>query len=479
MKKNVLKRVTGVLLTGVLVLGLIGCGGSGTKDNNGKTDGDKTGKIEDYDAVVDLNGYECVITSNFIQNDPDMETIMGSERSFEEARRYVEETYNCKIKIATLWPSMENLRAKTMTGDKYADAIHIPMNLLLQAIRSGYVQNLNEIEGLDLDSYRWVEACTNMATYDGQVYGLNFMRPSEVRTCLVYNREVLKQCGVTEDLEQLVRDKQWTFDKFEEIMRKCTKDTDGDGVTNIYGMLPAIYEQLGVAMINSNGGSLVTVEDGVAKENFTAPEAVTALNYLTKWMNDDKIVANVYGDDSRFGVTTQAYANYFVDGECAFMFCESWLITQQIKNIANGLDYGILPFPMGPDADDYVSNADNALVFAIPSTNTEDVDKTVIILNALAKAVAGEEGDTEAQEAYDYDIMMEYFGKEDAKAAEMYNLILSKSYIDLGAGVDTLYSEFQTACIKDPCFRKYGTPASAIESVSGIYDELINSVYNK
>ena len=75
-----------------------------------------------------------------------METVMGSERSFEEARQYVEKTYNCKIKVTSLWPSMENLRAKTMAGDKYADIIHIPMNFLLQAIRAGYIQDLNTVK---------------------------------------------------------------------------------------------------------------------------------------------------------------------------------------------------------------------------------------------------------------------------------------------------------------------------------------------
>lgn len=478
MKKNVWKRLVGIWVIAALLVCMVGCGtdkGGKKNPDNGEVNND-TGKTDD--SVVDLGGYEFVVGSSFIQNDPDMETVMGSERSFEEARRYVEETYNCKIKITSLWPDMETLRAKTMTGDKYADVIQIPMNFLLQAIRAGYVQGLDDVKGIYKDDYRWVEACTNMATYDGVTYGLNFMRPSEVRTCLVYNREVLKQCGVTENLEQLVRDKEWTFDKFEEIMKQCTKDTNGDGVTDIFGMYPAVCASLGTAMVNSNGGSLVKIEDGVAKENFTSQETVTALNYLSKWLNDDKIVANVYGSESRLGITTQSYADYFVNGECAFMFCESWLVTQQIKGKAGGLDYGMLPFPMGPDADDYVSNANNAMVFAIPSTNTEDIDKTVIILNALAKAVAGEEDDSEAQEAYDYDIMMEYFGKEDKDAAEMYNLILSKSYVDRGAGVDSLLSEFGTTCVIDACFRQFGTPASAIESISGMYDDLINSIYN-
>lgn len=477
MKKSFWSRIAALGMVAVLMFGLVACG-SGKPSNDSSNDNTTdTGKTDD--TVVDLGGYEFVVASPFIQDSPDMETVMGSERSFEEARQKVEKAYNCKIKVTNLWPSMENLRAKTMTGDKYADIIHIPMNFQLQAIRAGYIQDLNSVKGLYPDDYRWVKACTEMATYDKGVYGLNFMRPSEVRTCLVYNRDVLKKCGITENMEQLVRDKQWTFDKFEELLKKATKDTNGDGKTDIFGMMPAIWNELGFAMINSNGGSLVKVENGVAKENFSSQEAITALNYLSKWINEDKTVANVYGADARLGITTQAYANYFVNGECAFMFCESWLITQQIKPIANNVDYGILPLPMGPNATDYVSNANNALVFAIPSTNTKDVDKTVIVMNALAKEVAGAENDSDAQAAYDYDIMMDYFGKEDADAAEMYNLILSKSYVDRGAAVDSLLADFGSEVVVDACCRQFGTPAAAIESISGMYDDQINSIYNK
>lgn len=476
MKTKLWKKLTSLLLVGTLAFGLVACGEKKDDESDKTVTKEDTGKTDD--TVVDLGGYEFVIASPFIQDEPDMETIMGSERSFEEARQYVEETYNCKIKVTSFWPSMENMRAKTMTGDKYADVVHIPMNFLLQAIRAGYVQAMDDVPGIYTDDYRWVKGVTNMSTYGDKVYGLNFMRPTEVRTCLIYNRDILKQSGVTESMEQLVRDKAWTFDKFEQIMKQCTKDTDGDGKTDVWGLLPAIWNELGLALVNSNGGNLVTLEDGIARENFDSENVVTALNTLSKWVNEDKIVANVYGSESHYGVTTQEYAKYFANGECAFMFCESWLVAQQLKGIAGDLDYGMLPLPMGPNADDYVSNANNMLTFAIPSTNTEDLDKTVIIMNALAKAVAGEEDDAEAQEAYDYDIMMEYFGKEDKDAAEMYNLLIDKSYVDLGCGVDTLLADFGSICVTGACFRQFGTPASAIESITGMYDDLINGVYN-
>jgi len=475
-KRTCWRRIVGIMMVMIIAIGTVGCGGKG-KEENKKTNSEIGSEGKTDDTVVDLEGYEFTIASQFIQNDPDMDAIMDSERYFEEARRHVEETYNCKITVTYFNPTIENMRAKIMSGEKIADVIHIASNKLLPSITAGYVQSLSNVEGLYPDDYRWVDATTNMATYNGECYGLNFMRPSEVRTCLLYNREILKESGVEEDIVQLVRDKQWTFDKFEEIAKKCTRDKNGDGTIDVYGLYVAVTQQLGISMINANGGNLVAVgEDGLAKENFNSQEAVTALNYLSKWINQDGIVANVYGSMSQLGLTTQNYANYFANGECAFLSCESWLDTQYLKKIAGDLDFGMVPMPMGPDADEYITSAYNGLVFAIPSTNTEDLDKTVIVLNALAKAVAGEE--SEEDSAFDYDIEMSYFQKGDTDSVEMYKLILDSSYVDLGTGISDMLSDFGTKCVIDACYRNVGTPAAALEAVSGTYQDVIDSVYN-
>lgn len=467
-------RISAFLLVGVLGISAVGCGDSKQQEPENKPVEGGEGKTDD--TVVDLGGYEFTLASPFIKEE-DSATTLGSESTLIKAMRQVEEAYNCKITLKSFWPSIENMRAKIMANDKIADIIHMPSNLLLQSIRAGYVQCMDDVKGIYPDDYRWVDECTSMASYDGKPYGLNFMRPSEVRTCLIYNRDILKESGVEEDLEQLVKDKQWTFDKFEEIAKKCTRDTNGDGTTDVWGLIPAIWKEFGIALINSNGGSLVTVEDGMARENFSAEENLTALNYLAKWLNEDKIIANVYGSESKYGWITQDYAKTFVNGECAFMFCESWLVTNYVKEAANeDLDYGMLPLPMGPDAEDYVSAAFNALTFAIPSTNTKDLDKTVIVLNALAKAVAGEEEGVDT--AYDYDIMMDYFQKDDTKSVEMYKFVLSKSYVDLGSGIDSLYSDFTDRCVINACFRNIGTPASATEAMTGTFQSIIDSVYN-
>jgi len=142
--KKMLKRVLVMMLAGVLAICSVACGGGKNGSSNSTDQNVNGGKTDD--TVVDLEGYEFTIASQFIQDEPDLEVIMGSERSFEEARQYVEDTYNCKITIKYFEPTIENMRAKIMSGDKIADVIHIPINYLLQSIRAGYVQCMGSWE---------------------------------------------------------------------------------------------------------------------------------------------------------------------------------------------------------------------------------------------------------------------------------------------------------------------------------------------
>lgn len=465
------------MLVLTLTVGMVGCGNNNKDSQSGKADSGeskKDGKTDD--SIVDLGGYEFTIGSGFLKDEPDMNAVTGAERAFEEARRQVEKDYNCKITIVSFKDDIESVRQKIMSGDKIADVLDYSVHSLLQSVRAGYVQSLDDIDGLYPDDSRWVKGYTNIAKYDGVSYGVNPMRPAEVRTCLVYNRDLLKACGVQEDIVQLVRDKQWTYDKFAEVAKKCTRDTNGDGKMDTYGLYTYDAGMLGVSLVNANGGSLVEVKDGVAKENYNSENTLNALNALSKWINEDKFVANIYTDKADLGVTTTEYAKHFAKGECAFLFCESWLVNQNIKKNAGDLDYGMVPLPLGPDADDYVSSAFNGRVFAIPSTNTENLDKTVVVLNALGRVMAGDE--TEDDAWWEYDVEMDYFQKGDTDSVEMYKLLLDKCDVDLGSAVPALLDDFKKKCVINPCFKSIGTPAAQIEAIAGQYQSTIDGLFN-
>ena len=464
-----------VLLSLILCLAmaftLTACGGK-----EGDEDDEDSGKLNKGidDSVVDMGGYEFTIASPFLVDDPDPSEITAAEAIFEEVRHKVEKDYNCKITILALENRMDGVRTKVLAQDKIADIIDVEGFDLLPMARAGYIVPLETVKGLDITDSRYIQGYSSFTEFNGQHYGLNFMRPAEARVCMIYNRELLKEYGITEDPQELMKTDGWTFDKFREMCKTATRDTDGDGQNDSYGCYIALPETFGVSMISANNGRLVTTEGGVAKESYNSKEVLNALNFVYDLVNTDKTA--VYSGNYEGGNSEKDAIARFAAGEYAFFYCETWQINQLLKPTCGDLDYGLISLPMGPDATEYVSPSENARNFCITSTN-KDVDKTVIILNALARYTE-EYGGADDPDWWYYDLQMDYFQEGDTRSVEVYTSLLDHATLDLGVGVTDLWSNFKSIVIWDSCYQNKGTPASRIESISGKYQSAVDAIYN-
>lgn len=463
-----LKRFAVLLVTASMVISMAGCGDSHTDESSGSTsDDNEIIRVQTDDTPVDMQGYEFTIASPFLLDKPVISEITDAEAIFEEVRHKVEKDYNCKITILAIDNYIENVRTNVMAGNKIADIIDVEGYNLIQMARSGYIIPLETVSGLDINDARFIPGYTSLTEFNGQHYGVNFMRPAEARICMLYNRDLLKQYGITEDPQQLVDSGEWTFDKFREMCIKCTRDADGDGTNDTYGLYIGLPETFGTTLVSANGARVVSSADGVAKESYQDGRALTALNFLYDLVNTDKVAD--YAD----GAEKEAISA-FADGKYAFFFCETWWVNQLLKPTAGDLDYGIVMVPKGPDADDYVSPSENARNFCITSTN-KDVEKSVVILNALAKYTQ-EYGD--GDDWWTYDVQMDYFRNDDVKSTEMYMQMIEKSTFDIGVGVSDLWKAFKETVVRDSCYNNKGTPASKIDTISGKYQSVVDAVYN-
>lgn len=465
------KRVLALLMCLTMTCAFTACGSADDDEGDGGTGVINKG-IDD--SVVDMGGYEFTIASSFLVDEPDLSEITAAEAIFEEVRHKVEKDYNCKITILALDNSIENVRTKVLAQDKIADIIDVEGFNLLPMARAGYIVPLEKVNGLDITDSRYIQGYSSFTEFNGQHYGLNFMRPAEARVCMIYNRELLKEYGITEDPQELVKTGEWTFDKFREMCKTATRDTDGDGKNDSYGCHIAVPDTFGLSMISANNGRLVTTEGGVAKESYNSKEVLNALNFVYDLVNTDKTAT--YGSTFGGGIAGKDAMAKFVAGEYAFFYCETWEINQMLKPTCGDLDYGLLPLPMGPDATEYVSPSENARNFCITSTN-KDVDKTVIILNALAKYTE-EYGGKDDPNWWHYDLQMDYFQEGDTRSVEIYISLLDNATLDLGVGVTDLWNSFKSTVIRDACYLNKGTPASRIESISGKYQGAVSAIYN-
>lgn len=482
-KMNYVRRLSSWIAVVIIAsIMLVGCNGDSDKNLNSTTSNtEEYNEVEPFtnDEIVDMKGYEFTIVSPFIHNDTTNKTLTVAEQQFEKRRREVEKLYNCNITILKEHTHTANIAAKILAGNKLGDLVQFDLTNLFQSIGSGYLRPLNTIEGIDVNDERWEKGYTKLAHYDDTPYGLYFWQPVEVRAMVLYNKTLLKEYGIKDDPYQLVKEKKWTFDKFRELAIACTRDTDGDGIPNTYGITTSTPEKLGTDFMHANGAAIAKQEDGTVKETFGEQSAVKAMNYLSDLINVDKVfyTPTQWLSQSTYyagGLTTNDIFRQFTNNKVGFCVTEAWVANQVVLPTASNIEYGIVPLPMGPDVTEYITPAHYALVFAITKNNT-DIEKVVPIINALGLPPKGYEGSDWVDDA----IEMDFCQDGDIKSVEMYKLCYETAYYDIGLSVKSIYQDFSKYCVMMPIFWGVGTPTSQLDSFRGTAKTALDNLFNK
>lgn len=442
---------------------------SGSSVNNGSSSTDKVEK-------VDVKGYSFTLVSEFLPSKISSSST-GFEKNLFNRIDEVEKQYGCKINIINSYSTTpDNLQPLILAGKKVGDAVEVISTRVLSLAKNNYIIPWNSVAGIDITDSRFIQGYNKMATYDGKVYGVQFMKPVEVRMCVIFNKNILKSAKINpDDLYTQALNKKWNFDKLREYSRETTKVING--TTTIWG-LGGTPIDVAKSLIRANNGQLVSY-NGTASAAYTSSQVIEALDYFDDLVNTDKVymVSDGMGSSDTFSSALPDYNKEFIDGKLAFLIAESWVINQQIKGKVS-FDYGMVPVPIGNSASNYIGNADNARVWCMTSTNAKSPDykKSVFIFNELTKPSEGYEGD----DWWEYDVKQEYFQSESAdKDIEMYKLCIDTASVDVGWGIISMREDFTQTAIYGPVFWNTTTPAAAVSSLKGTYDRTISSMFNK
>lgn len=173
--------------------------------------------------------------------------------------------------------------------------------------------------------------------YDGTQYSL----PYECTPKLMFmNKTILKN-------EKLpIPDKEWTWDEFYEICKRVTRDTDGNGTMDQFGVVEytwkEAFESNGVRLFNEEGTECYLSDNNVETAlNFI--EKLSALNSGYNVTTKDFDLGNVVFQPMSFS-EYRAYKPYPLS----------------IKKYS-GFEWGCIPMPSGPDGEN-VSTLDTLLI---------------------------------------------------------------------------------------------------------------------
>lgn len=264
----------------------------------------------------------------------------AAEGRLEEA----EKLFNCKITFEAhaSWDAISDAyMARLMSGDSEYDIWDV-QNLIAfyDVAPAGALFPMNEIYAQYPDLT--ISRLTKTLSHKGNLYILQVgpavdEEPDRIDTGLngiYFNKQIFEAEGLPDPYE-LYEAGQWNWETFTEILKKATRDTDGDGAIDQWGMTIPNVEYF----IMANGAQVVTTDEtGRAVLGLKDPKAERAVMQLYQWINVDKVVG-------------YEWMTAFSSGKYAMSQMAIWMI-YGAKDVAE-FEWGFVPLPKGPDADRY------------------------------------------------------------------------------------------------------------------------------
>jgi multiple sugar transport system substrate-binding protein len=322
------KRLVSILLViFMLATLLVGCASSSEPSNEGNAGSNTTDSKKEEAKTEEKPKTEVTEISVSTWGAPDEKAVFDNlVADFESANKDI------KVKVLHIPDDYVGKMNTMLAGGTAPDVIFVPDGDFGRWVTAGLLTNLQgyiDISGLDTDDM-WESALTRYQ-YDGKYLGRGdiYALPKDIGpTVIYYNKELFDAEGVPYPSA----DKPMTFDEFLETSKKLTKDTDGDGKTDQFGMGPIWWE----GFVWSNGGEIFN-ED---KTEFLLDEA--AATEGLQFAADLGLVHNVV-PDSR-ALQSMNDDQMFQTGRLAMKIQGRWMVPTYRKL---DFDWDVAPMPAG------------------------------------------------------------------------------------------------------------------------------------
>ncbi len=350
-------------------------------------------------TTFDLHGETVTVKANWYVPDKLNRTTTGKARMKQIAA--IEEKFNCKIQLTNInWGTHDQMM---LAGQPECDILGINPGRGAFYYTNNMLYPLDDL-GVDWNGEQYDHTFDNSFIINGTRYVVKQKDQAfdaiRFQSVLFFNRKLLENAGVDPDsIYTLWENGEWTWVQFESIMAKVAAQKDANGKPKIYGCINTNNDaQLWVYLIQSNGSDVTKNEDGIIQFNIKDPKAVKALDFWQELCRNDLIFPSL--DDST--------APSFVQGNVAFIanYLDRLDNQQGLGYGAMKDDFGIVPIPKGPDAEDYNAPVAFYEAYAIPTAavkgDREKARALAAIIDELCKPLY-----TPAKEASSFRLQIE------------------------------------------------------------------------
>lgn len=351
---------------------------SEVKENqeNDANDGESDGDYPD-EKIIDMDGKSIVIATFNVNWFPpqDEETASGDVLQYIKwkSMKDIESKYNCKLdfKLAASAAIFNTeLVNNFMAGSFYCDAyITQPYTAFPRYYNQKIMLCWEDLYDLNSDSL-WAEYPEiGIGTWRNKIWGLKSNPASGGPGMSVwYNKNILASAGLP-DLWEYVDAGNWNWSVFTDICQTITRDFNGDGIVDQWGIAAKPNNLAGV-LIASNGGTIVDFTSGNAVYAMDDVRNIRALQYMSDLYNTYKVIT------SEANLSTKNSFNEFPLGTIGMFYYGGAYGENCVRKGVEPSSLGYVYPPMGPDANDYrmYDTGAGQVVFLNPKTlYAEDV----------------------------------------------------------------------------------------------------------
>ena len=330
------------------------------------------------DVIEGLDfGGQTVYIYDWWSNDDAGHSSRKTDATEDEQKRYdyidwLEATYNVKI-VNTAWDkggwseSPQELAKMAKSG--HADelcCIIIDPNFVGEPMGEGLLETWT----IDTSGSQWLSSVTDLMTVGNNVYGV-CAGEQEPREEIFFNKKVLEDAGIDcNEIYDLAAKGEWTWAKFEEYMAKVQKDTDNDGVIDTWALTGSGDRLFRGCVYGNNATLFDTDASGQLIVTANSDKALKGIAQRQEW--EQKYMPQK--DDIAPDGEWNWFEGFWKQGTTAFYIGQNYEGFASESSLMRTCDFewGCVPFPKGPDADDYYYAANNNVV-CIP-TNCYDAE---------------------------------------------------------------------------------------------------------
>ncbi|MBP3965158.1 ABC transporter substrate-binding protein [Paenibacillus lignilyticus] len=382
------------ILSVALMLTLSACGGgNGNTSNNGSN---TTESNTATNTTTEPAGNNAATEENDAANEPVAEAInlggrtvkismwwdgkpkgetAGEKASLAKIAE-LEEKYNMKLEFVNIPfdQYMDKFTTAVLAGEPMADISIMEFKRAIAPIKQGLVLPLTDFTTADNDINKEQKRVQKLPAIGGTEYSFN--TPGISAVGLYYNRDLIKKLGL-QDPQDLYNNGEWTWDKFMEIAKQATTDSNNDGKKDTWGYAGWAADaarHIGV----TNGALFVTDTD--LSLGFTDPKMAEALEFVNRLYNVENVVKVKSGNKMDWNET-----NTFKDGDVAMSINYDWNMGDLTFEV------GIVPNPAGPQSDGKYTFANTAQNGYFIPKGTKDPQIVYQIFEELQDIPATEE----------------------------------------------------------------------------------------